>query len=298
MSIKSSIEMTFGRKNQDDFSITQLNSDGSKKYSCTEHWHDCYELIYVKNGRFRATIASESVVIAAGQIAVIAPYCLHSTETLIGENVNGIVFGYTESMIYSSDISFSNMKYLVPFRNLRSAADCLLSGDTPQFERLRELLEKGALEYLGSSPTRELVMRCTILEVHAILYEHFMFAGRSSGEELSQRYIRDAAQYIEANLQRDISPYEVAGELHLSYSHLSRVFRNVLGITISEFICRMRINLAEQLLINNSTLTVTECAISSGFSNTSYFIKQFHRLKGLSPGRFRAFLSSDEYVRL
>jgi AraC-like DNA-binding protein len=55
------------------------------------------------------------------------------------------------------------------------------------------------------------------------------------------------------------------------------------GMTVSELITSMRINLAEQIFLNNPGISVTECALAAGFSDSSYFIKQFRRHKGMSP---------------
>jgi len=59
--------------------------------------------------------------------------------------------------------------------------------------------------------------------------------------------------------------------------------RAEMGMTVSELITSMRINLAEQIFLNNPGISVTECALAAGFSDSSYFIKQFRRHKGMSP---------------
>ncbi len=282
MGIKSSIQMEFGEKSQDDFSLS-IQRDNTNK-DCASHWHDCFELIYVRYGQRGLTIANSQHILREGEIAVIPPHILHGTNNPEHTRFDTIVFGYTEQLIYTPDISFSNMKYLSLFYNVKQPEFYIISGDGDDATRLRNLLSACAEEVDRDSPIRELKLRAYILEIHSIIYTHASSNQKPSG---SPRYLEQAQIYIDEHLESDISPYEVASELHISYSHLSRLFGQQLAMSISEYICRARLNMAERLLASDPELSVTECASRVGFNNVSYFISKFRRYKGCSPGEFR-----------
>ena len=60
-----------------------------------------------------------------------------------------------------------------------------------------------------------------------------------------------------------------------------------------QFVNRLRINLACQLLMSDETLNITDVCYSAGFNNVSNFNRQFLAQKGMSPSRFRALLAEN-----
>ncbi len=57
-----------------------------------------------------------------------------------------------------------------------------------------------------------------------------------------------------------------------------------------EYVNRLRINLACQMLMNETGMSVTDICFAAGFNNLSNFNRQFLRQKGMNPSRFRALL--------
>lgn len=274
--------MEFGEKSQDDFSLS-IQRDNTN-IDCALHWHDCFELIYTRSGRRGLIIASNQYILNEGEVAVIPPHVLHGTNNPEATRFDTIVFGYTEQLIYTPDISFSNMKYLSLFYNVKCPEFYIIRGDRDDAVRLRELLSECAVEVDRDSPVRELKLRARILELHSIIYTYALSNQKPAD---CPRYLEQAQIYIDEHLECDISPYEVASELHISYSHLSRLFNKQYAMPISEYICRTRLNMAERLLASDHELSVTECAARVGFNNVSYFISKFKKYKGCSPGEFR-----------
>ena len=61
-----------------------------------------------------------------------------------------------------------------------------------------------------------------------------------------------------------------------------------------QFVNRLRINLACQLLMGDAAMRITDVCFSSGFNNISNFNRQFLAQKGMTPSRFRALLAENE----
>ena len=76
----------------------------------------------------------------------------------------------------------------------------------------------------------------------------------------------------------------------MSRSNLMRVFRAATGQSPIEYLLRLRIQKAMALL-RNTDLTITEIAMEVGFNDSNYFTRQFKRVQGSSPTRFRVQLS-------
>jgi AraC-like DNA-binding protein len=79
---------------------------------------------------------------------------------------------------------------------------------------------------------------------------------------------------------------EVAHACGVSSSHLSRVFHQSTGLTLSEYLARFRVEHAVELLRAGQT-PVTDVAFASGFRSLSQFNRTFKRLVGCAPTRLR-----------
>jgi len=92
---------------------------------------------------------------------------------------------------------------------------------------------------------------------------------------------------IEANLTNDrFGVSELARQMNMSRSSLHRKVKDAAGMTVSQFICRVRLKKASELLKDESS-TVSETAFECGFHSVTYFTKCFRDFYGTSPGQFK-----------
>ena len=285
-SMESSIPMTFGDKIKSDFSFSRMIGD--KEYAVDEHWHDCFEIILVEAGRFKVVLEGTEHILTEGDIVIIPPRILHSTEAMDGYR-EICVFGYVENLIYSPDLSLINMKYLAPFRYGAGVKYLVLKSDSGKTEGLCRLLIDAMRSYEQDGFERELRIRSKILEIHAQVCSLYLL--ENTHAYMQDGYLAEAQLYIEKHIGEDISPYDIADAIHLSYSHLCRLIRNAYGCTLSVLILRMKLNYAERLMTDDTSISITEIALQSGFNSASYFTRCFRRMKGISPQKFRSMLN-------
>ena len=81
----------------------------------------------------------------------------------------------------------------------------------------------------------------------------------------------------------------VASDVHMSYFHFSRAFKQSMGMTATNYIAERRIERAKKML-EETELPISEIALRSGFSSQSHFTTAFRRLAGATPKAFRAAL--------
>jgi AraC-like DNA-binding protein len=89
---------------------------------------------------------------------------------------------------------------------------------------------------------------------------------------------------IESGVAYNIS--DLAAQLHLSPSHLQRLFKRETGVRLGEWLIAQRLQEAAYLLAN-SYLSVKEIARSAGYEHVSSFIRAFERRYVLTPTRYR-----------
>ena len=102
--------------------------------------------------------------------------------------------------------------------------------------------------------------------------------------------IERITEYINNNLNEDMSINNIAKEMNISVYYLSHLFKQVTGISILEYRNELRLTKAKQMLIE-SRFSVSEIAMQCGFCNASYFAEVFSRSEKISPSQFRKFHS-------
>lgn len=100
--------------------------------------------------------------------------------------------------------------------------------------------------------------------------------------------IERALRFIGEHLEHPISVLDVAHAAHLSEFHLHRVFHAEVGESIGRFITRRRLELAALRLAYEPDRSISDIALSSGYSSSSNFGKAFTGYFGCSPSRVRA----------
>jgi len=92
--------------------------------------------------------------------------------------------------------------------------------------------------------------------------------------------------YINNHIQDDISLMHIGEEMHLSQSHMIRVFKKKYGVTPYRYYIERKVNLAEKLL-KNSDMTIDVIAEKLNFSDRNHFSAVFTKITGVTPGRYR-----------
>jgi AraC-like DNA-binding protein len=105
--------------------------------------------------------------------------------------------------------------------------------------------------------------------------------------------VNEALAYINCHLTEPFGESELAAIAGRSPSAFSRSFRRHTGMALVQYVNRLRINLACQLLMSEAMLPITEICFAVGYNNVSNFNRQFLALKGMPPSRFRALLAEN-----
>ena len=102
--------------------------------------------------------------------------------------------------------------------------------------------------------------------------------------------------YIDVHFAEDLLLDEIASMSGFSKYHFERLFKEFTNMSFYKYVNRKRISHAEQLLGDNS-LSITDVAIQSGFSNQSSFIRMFKIMNGCTPTDFRRMKDPDTHEK-
>lgn len=104
---------------------------------------------------------------------------------------------------------------------------------------------------------------------------------------LSPAQVRLVNEYIRANLACNVRLGQLADQVRLSPRYFSTLFKHSVGIPPHRYVLRECIHEAEKLL-TTGRMSISEVALSLGFSDQSHFSQTFRKMTGFTPKRYQS----------
>ena len=266
----------------DPFSTYHIENAG-RSFQIPVHWHDEFEIIYVRSGFLTVSISGESYIGKTGDAFVVSPGNLHLMGSQTG-TVDYYTFLFPLKYISFRTDDMLDEKLLEPL-NSGHLMICPRVNDTAKelCEQLIKIYEAKNDESESKITTQ---VRTKIILLQFILEmwkKGFVTENDTSGRNTVEK---EMVSYIQQNFMEKISLKEFSEQFHLSEKYISRYFKEHFHITLSQYITHLRLEHAKQLL-QDTDIPVTEIAMQSGYQNVSYFIRSFKKTYGVSPLKYR-----------
>ena len=97
--------------------------------------------------------------------------------------------------------------------------------------------------------------------------------------------VKKTIDYILLNLGNSLTQSQIAEEIHVNPSYLSRKFKEEMGVNLTEFINQKRVDEAK-LYLKRGNIAVTDIAFLVGFNDLNYFSKVFKKLTSITPSQY------------
>jgi len=101
----------------------------------------------------------------------------------------------------------------------------------------------------------------------------------------SMALVEKAQQFISGHYHRDLSLEQVADQVFLHPVYFSRLFKQCTGTNFSDYLMRLRIDRAKELLLEGK-LKMYEVGQRVGYANPKYFYRVFKQVSGMTPRDF------------
>lgn len=102
----------------------------------------------------------------------------------------------------------------------------------------------------------------------------------------SQQILGMALDYIKENVTRDVTLRELSDHIGISQQHMCRIFREHLNVHYTEYVTRIRLNMAMDMILNTD-IPMADIAEKCGFRSASYFSTVFGRYERMTPNNYR-----------
>ena len=109
---------------------------------------------------------------------------------------------------------------------------------------------------------------------------------REEREQSTSNMLNRAMSYIHSKYQEDLSLEDAAEHVHLNPYYFSKVFKQQTGETFIDYVTRLRIDKAKEML-KDSRLSMKEVCYSVGYKDPNYFSRVFKKVTGVTPSEYR-----------
>ncbi len=138
---------------------------------------------------------------------------------------------------------------------------------------------------IDNPPQRESAISCLLQRLLCAL----LHCQKALNPGLLSPSILQALDFMAKNFSHPLPLVEIAAEANLSLYHFCRRFKKEVQSTPHEYLLRLRLTKAKELLKTDQT-PINEIGYLVGFQSESYFISCFKKSLGMTPGQFRRFL--------
>ncbi|MBN8217655.1 MAG: helix-turn-helix domain-containing protein [Spirochaetes bacterium] len=247
-----------------------------RTHQADKHWHPAprtlenHFLLYTLSGRYAARVGGKTVAGGPGTFLLISPGQTHR----LGPGAPGALPRNVAVHFQVSDALG------IPARQLFPKPVWVAPEPSAWGSRLRALESLMDQRHAIADQMGELLLRSLFIDLRAA--GHRLAFGSSCGDP---RIARSLA-HLHAQPGRTPTVGELAREARLGELQFRRLFVKELGATPKEFLDRLRLGAAAELLLKTG-LRVKEIAHRAGFPDEHHFQKRFKRVYGSTPGDFR-----------
>ena len=251
------------------------------------HWHSNPELLYIVKGSVLLHVDGEDFLLREGNmmyINVAEAHSIHSTDEhnlLIALQFDIDFFQVTPNLKTSF---FRHVSFFEDQKN--GAALC---------QRLATSILSLVLDYNKRAPGyRYAVAAHAHMILSTLIRANYFFENPQQLhiQNHVHQQINEILDYIKLHYTEDLTLKTIADAQHISYFHLSRIFKEVTGITFRQFLTNTRLHHAQKELLNTKE-SILSIALSNGFASSKSFNIAFGEQYGMHPSEYRRRFSAN-----
>jgi AraC-like DNA-binding protein len=255
---------------------------------CRVHRHEFSELVIVLRGRGLHIAPGASWPIGAGDAFVLHGDQEHGYVDTADLDLVNIMFVPEELPIPSADIAtlpgYHILFTLEPLYRRRDRFESRLRLTQEQLRDVAVLVERLEREVTQRPPGWQYSAIAAFMLIVADLSRHYAEVDTPSALPLQR--LGKVISYVERHYAETPGLADLATVGCMSRRTLSREFRAALGVTPVQYMVRLRIQRAMELL-TASDAGISEIAASLGYGDANYFTRQFRAVTGMTPREVR-----------
>lgn len=258
------------------------------------HCHDFVEITYIISGDGSHMIDNATMKVKTGDVFFINPGTYHAFISNGSEPLSVINCILMPELFELSGIELDAFPMFVA----DLVCDLVFSEEVSEkpflyvkdhIGKIRYSYEHALKEYIEKDEGYETVILGDILQILVYFLRTYEKQHKldSSVKETQAKYVKQVLSYIHEQYRTKMSLKDLSNIALLSPNYLCKVFKEMTGDTISQYISRVRVEHACEML-SHTKKSIDKIAEESGFSDVSNFRRVFRKQKGISPQVYRS----------
>lgn len=254
------------------------------------HWHYYAELLYILEGTVQFTIDNTVKTCVEGCAILFPPRCVHAIN-FSGKagRIRYYVVKFDPGILPSYKADDVNLRSSLYGISTSAYPCCFMPEEVKEMELL-PLFQEIIKEYYAKAYAYPMILIADLCKIIGKFVRQWQKNGYllvtpeiHPSYELSFDFI---AEYIDQHYFEELTVEKLASMCSMSHSTFSMNFHRRYGMTCKEYINATRINVAENMILF-SNHDVAFIAQEVGYSDCSYFIRCYKKLKGITPKQAR-----------
>ena len=273
----------------DHFQLEEATRSGSfdMKY---RHYHSTYEIYYLLEGNRYHFIDRNIFFVQPGSLVFIGKNRIHKTSPAEQHFHRRFLIEIEETVMEQWFTEMAGGRLCSLFTDEMSIITLTATQQAFLNAKLDAIKQEAFQKREAFEEMIEYLLREILLFSFRIKYEgnaaHISAKNLIGSETEKIRTVNRVAGYLADHYQESSSLDELASRFFTNKFYLTRIFKQVTGFTIREYLHIQRVQKAQEFL-RSSLLPITEIALLVGFENVSYFEKIFRRYCMQSPREYR-----------
>lgn len=257
----------------------------------TKHLHNEYELYYLLDGERYYFIEKQTFYVKKGSLVLVNKGLIHKTSMAKDSYHDRILISLQEEKM-NNFFLMTGYGSLGDFFEKYTGVIDLTPQEQGQVEALifgisKEIHEKKeGFEWMAYMKLMELFL--FIIRNH----QNHLLVNRIANLNIKHIKVQKIADYIVKNYRDVESLEQLSKQFFVSKYYLSRIFRDITGFTVTEYINIQRVKKAKELLLE-SEYNITEISEQLGYESITYFEKVFKRYTEFTPLKYRKFVTQN-----
>jgi len=249
------------------------------------HWHDQFELIYIKKGKALVSVDLTTYEVGEGGIAVVLPGQLHAIERTRGGRIEYENIIFSVSMLESSDADWCRQEFFEPLKGGRLRFPVILQPGTPVHRRASACIDSADAACEKKNTGYPLAVKGEMLVFFSVLYEYRVSSDAEPNVHDADT-MKKILSWVREHFTEKMSVADAAAASGYSSSYFMRFFKENTGQTFCGYLIDYRLSSAARLL-QETNETIAAAALECGFENISYFCRSFKKKYGMTPREAR-----------
>ncbi|MCL2007590.1 MAG: AraC family transcriptional regulator [Treponema sp.] len=255
------------------------------------HWHNEMQFCIVNSGSVSIQVNSNVYILKEGQGVFINSGCLHMVKSIKSNSDSYICINFHSKLISLFQNSEIEQKYVLPYLSSYKNSSIPIYGKTDEENAILMDFSSICNLYSKANYGHELDIVSCLLQVWKKLIKLFdSIVTDKTQPNTDPLRIKAILQYINDNFEEKILLKDIANAVNLSREECCRYFKRVTKYTILDYITDCRINKSIELM-QFSNLSMSQIAMTVGFSGISYFSSCFKNRLKCTPSEYKKRIS-------